>query len=175
MTIEREIRQRWKLQSLTSTAARDIFKTAPLIACIVDPRLKECKFLAPEKHIEVHGALTGLVCKEKKILLEEKQDNATSQTGEVSEPVAKKKRSGLAILLGDDYTNQCSMSSEIDGVEDSDPVLKEVELYLEKPIDREEPPLGWWKEDQHRFPLVSQVAKRYLTIPLQNLCFQLLD
>ena len=58
------------------------------------------------------------------------------------------------------------MDSDTD---DSDPVLKEVELYLkEKPIDREEPPLGWWKENQHRFPLVSRVAKRYLTIPITS-------
>ena len=79
------------------------------------------------------------------------------------------KRSGLAILLGDDYTNQTSMNSETDDSEDSDTVFKEVELYLkEKAIDREEPPLGWWKENQHRFPLVSRVARRYLTIPITS-------
>ena len=112
--------------------------------------------------------MTGLVCKEK-TLLGEKQDNASSHIGEVNEPVTKKKRSGLAILLGDDYTNKASINSETDDSEDSDPVLKEVELYLkEKPIDREEPPLGWWKENQHRFPLVSRVAKRYLTIPITS-------
>ena len=84
--------------------------------------------------------------------------------------------SGLAILLAVDYTNERT----IGGPEDSDPVLKEVESYLkERLIDREEPPLRWWKENQHIFPLVSQVAKRYLTIPitstLQKECFQLQD
>ena len=49
-TIDHEIKQRWKLESLTSIAA---FKDAPLMACIVDPRFKECKFLGPEKHIQV--------------------------------------------------------------------------------------------------------------------------
>ena len=131
------------------------------MACIVDPRFKECKFLGPEKHIQVKGALTGLVCKEKE-LLEDKQESTTSQ---ISEPVTKKRRSGLAILLGDDYTNQRGINSEDDS-EDSDPVLKEVELYLkERPLDREEPPLGWWKENHHRFPLV---AKKYLTIPITS-------
>ena len=44
-----------------------------------------------------------------------------------------------------------------------------MESYLkERPIDREEPPLRWWKENQHRFPLVSQVAKRYLIIPITS-------
>ena len=99
----------------------------------------------------------------------EKQDSASSHIGEVNEPMTKKKRSGLTILLGDDYTSKASINSETDDSEDSDPVLKEVELCLkEKPIAREEPPLGWWKENQHRFPLVSRVAKRYLTIPITS-------
>ena len=67
-TIDREIKRRWKLESLTSIPAGDIFKDAPLMACIVDPRFKECKFLGPEKHIQVKVALTGLVCKEKELL-----------------------------------------------------------------------------------------------------------
>ena len=44
--------------------------------------------------------------------------------------MTKKKRSGLAILLGDDYTIHSSVSSEIDGAKDSDLVLKEVELCI---------------------------------------------
>ena len=93
--------------------------------------------------------------------------------------MTKMRRSGLAILLGDDYTNERTINSEGDP-EDSDPVLKKVESYLkERPMDREEPPLRWWKENQHRFPLVSRVAKRYLAIPitstLQKECFQLQD
>ena len=75
------------------------------MACIVDPRFKECKFLGPKKHIQVKGALTGLVCKEKE-LLEDKQDSVASQISGVCEPVTKKRCSGLATLLGDNYTNQ---------------------------------------------------------------------
>ena len=82
-TIEHEIKQKWKLESLTSIAIGDIYKAAPLIACIVDPRFKECKFLGPEKHIQVKGALTGLVCKEKTLLEEKQQDSATSHVGKV--------------------------------------------------------------------------------------------
>ena len=61
-----------------------------LMACIVDPRFKECKFLGPKKHTQVKGALTGLVCKEKE-LLEDKQDSAASQINGVCEPVTKKR------------------------------------------------------------------------------------
>lgn len=134
------------------------------MACIIHPRFKECKFLGPEKHIQVKGALNGLVCKEKE-LLEHKQDSADNQISEVYEPVTKKRCSGLAISLVDDYTNQRDINSEGDS-EDLDPVLMEVESYLkERPLDRVGSSLGWWK-NQHRFPLVSQVAKRYLTMPI---------
>ena len=75
------------------------------MACIIDSRFKECKFLGPEKHIQVKGALTGLVCKEKSSL-EGKQGSGSSHTSEVIEPATKKRHSGLAVLLGDDYTNE---------------------------------------------------------------------
>ena len=164
-TIDHEIKRRWKLESLILLQL-EFFKDAPLMACIVDPRFK-VKFLGLEKHIQVKGPLTGLVCKEKE-LLEDKQNSTTSQISEVSEPVTKKRLSGLAIILGDDYTNQRGMNSGDDS-EDSDPVLQEVESYLkERPLDREEPPLGWWKENQHKFPLVARVAKRYLTISITS-------
>ena len=37
-------------------------KAAPLIACIVDPRFKDCKFLCLENHVQVKATLTGLIC-----------------------------------------------------------------------------------------------------------------
>ena len=52
--------------------------------------------------------------------------------------MTKKRCSGLAILLGDDYTNQRDINTEGDS-EDSDPVLIEVESYMkERPLNREE-------------------------------------
>ena len=59
------------------------------MACIIDPRLKECSFLGPKKYIQVKGALTGLVCKEK-TSLEGKQGSVSSHTVEVIEPATKK-------------------------------------------------------------------------------------
>ena len=48
-SLSSEIR-RWNLQSLTTIGSGDIFKEVSLIACVVDPRFKRCKFLAAEKH-----------------------------------------------------------------------------------------------------------------------------
>ena len=69
---------------MTSIAARDIFKATPIIAFIIDPRFMECKFLAPEKHIEVHGALSGLVCKEKMLLEKNKTMQPVKQVKSIS-------------------------------------------------------------------------------------------
>jgi len=82
---------------------------------------------------------------------------------EFSGPVPKKKCSGLHILLGDDYTN--SGEDELD----SNSVLNVVDVFLkEMPIDREHSPLVWWRENYHRFPMISEVARRFLTIPITS-------
>ena len=117
-TIEQEIKRRWKLGSLTSIATGDILKDAPLMACIIDARFKECKFLGPEKHIQVKGVLSGLICKEK-ALLEEKQGSPSSQISEIN-----------------DNTNERTFNSEGDP-EDSDPVLKEINgIIFEREANR---------------------------------------
>ena len=59
---QHEIKRKWKLHSLTSIAAGGIYKAAPLITCIVDPRFKDCKFLRLENHVQVKATLTGLIC-----------------------------------------------------------------------------------------------------------------
>lgn len=162
-TIADEIKRRWKLGSLTSIDAGSIVKTAPLISCIVDPRFKECKFLGVNEQEEIKIALTNLVCKVKEANDSLLESSGTSQLEEASGPVPKKKRTGLDILLGDDYTTNESEDSE------ADPVLKEVESYIkEKPIDREESPLVWWKQNQYKFPMISVVAKQFLSIPVTS-------
>jgi len=50
MKISTEINRRRNLESLSSTIGIiKILKTAPLVACIVDPRFKQCKYLGVEK------------------------------------------------------------------------------------------------------------------------------
>ena len=63
-TVAEEIKRRWKLDSLTSIDAVNILKIAPLIACILDTRFKECKFLGTGEQFKVKAALTASMCKD---------------------------------------------------------------------------------------------------------------
>ena len=93
-----------------------------------------------------------------------KQGSASSQISEVNEPVTK-----MDVLSWPSLWALIKLMTKLLTSKDSDPVLKEVESYLkERAIDRKEPPLRWWKENQNRFPLISRVAKRYLTIPITS-------
>ena len=151
------------MQSLTTIGCGDIFKELPLIACSVDPRFKRCKFLTAEKHIEIKAALTGLVCQVKELGNNQKDQSQAESSPCSSSQKQSKQHSGLSILLGDEYT------SNGDSADESDPVLDEVDSYLQdKPLDREESPLLWWKLNKHRFPLIPKVAKRYLTVPVTS-------
>ena len=46
-----------------------------------------------------------------------------------------------------------------------DHLSAEMERYIKHPvIDGDENPLKWWKQNEQRFPLLSQLAKKYLAI-----------
>ena len=108
-----------------------------------------------EKQIEVKAALTRLACEEKDPQHSQGRETLqTESTPQNNDSIANKKQSGLAILLGDEYTNESPISSF-----ESDPGLQEVDAYLkEKPLDREESSLAWWRDNSHRFPLLSCIA-----------------
>ena len=80
------------------------------------------------------AALNRLACEEKdrqdSEINERRSENSRSTLE--SEDTATKKRSGLSILLGDDYT---SSNETEDSSTESDPVLLEVDAYLkERPL-----------------------------------------
>ena len=58
-----------------SVSKVEILKTRPLIACIIDPCFKQCKFLGVDKQIEVKAVLTMLACEEK-----DHQDSQRTET-----------------------------------------------------------------------------------------------
>ena len=146
--ISTQIQRRWNLP--ISIECSDIPKHVPLMASLLDPRFKQCKFLCAQKQLELKVVLTDLVRKEK-LIVQGCENRSPRQSPSNNPPTA------LDILLGDD---------QADSDDDSDPVLNKADSYLQdRPLNREHSPLEWWKLNHHRFPLVAQVARKYLCVP----------
>ena len=42
----------------------------------------------------------------------------------------------------------------------------EVDIYLDEPcLDMKENPLAYWKLNEHKFPLLATLSKKYLAVP----------
>ena len=41
----------------------------------------------------------------------------------------------------------------------------ELRSFLSEPLDVDSCPLDWWRRNDSRFPIVAQLAKRYLCVP----------
>ena len=72
-----------------------------------------------------------------------------------NEPPAKKTKTALDVLLGEEDTSSTPVST-----------CEELDLYLaEKPQPRNSQPLLWWQANGHRFPRLSPLAREILGIP----------
>jgi hypothetical protein len=75
-------------------------------------------------------------------------------------PAKKKKSEGLASVLGDIIVVKMEKMSPFKRASD------EVEVYKqEDSIPLSSDPLAWWKQNQYKFPLLSNYAKTVLCIP----------
>lgn len=69
------------------------------------------------------------------------------------------KRTALEDLLGDSFSAEPADQS-IQGVE------REIDMYKrEASIPLTSCPLKWWRDNRSQYPLLSQLAKAYLSIP----------
>ena len=123
-----------------------------VLAYVLDPRFRSMKteFVAKEDIVKL---LNKKYKKEKTkmggktIVLPEKKNKGRKQTSQVT----------LLSFLGVNDEEE-----EDDTIPLSD---DEVDRYLkEKPIPMIEDPLIWWRENQIRFPVLSQLARKYLCI-----------
>ena len=116
-------------------------------ATLLDPRFKSLKFLSQEERKEVIFELEDDV----DLIVADVRDDELTAT--------KPKKGKLMSILEDIR----------EGEEDCLPPLKErlaveISRYIgEQPTDKT--PIDWWKQNQDRYPLLSQLAKRYLAIP----------
>ena len=126
--ISDQIRRRWHLSCLTESANGDrTTQHILLMASIVDPRFKHCKFVSTQRKLELKVALlTSLVKKNKhKVgnpLIPLKLSQSPCPSG--------KQPTALDNLLEDE---------QADSADESDPTLYEVDSYLQdRVLNREE-------------------------------------
>lgn len=87
----------------------------------------------------------------------DKEQGAARAELQVEEPSSK--RTALEDLLGDSFSAEPADQS-IQGVE------REIDMYKrEASIPLTSCPLKWWRDNRSQYPLLSQLAKAYLSIP----------
>ena len=132
-----------------------------LLATALDPRLKSLKFLpSPERRhvfVDLFDAATDLVAAERQ---------GISSTDLESEPPPSPKRQRMERGLLD-YTDS---SSDTNGSSPTDDIAAAVDMELsnykaEDEIPKSEDPLLWWKLNEHRFKILSVLARKLLCIP----------
>ena len=61
--------------------------------------------------------------------------------------------------------HESSSDTDESGPPDYDKIEREIAQFGAEEIDNTEESLEWWKLNQHRFPILSSIAKKYLCIP----------
>ena len=119
-----------------------------VMAAALDPRFCKLSFLSDKEQHEMQRVLIEKinVC----------DDFIAAEVSQVIEPPAKRQKSVLDRLLGDEYEEVGSSVSISDEVE---------EYFQERPIRRKDDPFCWWKGNSNRFPHLSILAKKFLAIP----------
>jgi len=136
-----ELKRRWELDSLDTSSCL-------VIAAALDPRFKQLKFLTELQIQAVKSEIT-----ERMDSFSSPEDPSCTSTS--GEPLAKKHKTALDVLLGEDDTSSAHVST-----------TEELNQYMaEKPLQRDMAPLDWWKANAQRFPRLASVSQRILAIP----------
>ena len=122
-------------------------------ATVLDPRFKSLKFLSKDDHTRI---ITDL-----QLDVDLVDDLDIGE--EIEQPPAKRSKGEkkLMRLLGDIV--ETDKTSDVD-IPKEEKMKTEVSRYLGEEHTSKSP-LEWWNENQRRYPLLSQLASRYLAIP----------
>ncbi|XP_026138409.1 zinc finger BED domain-containing protein 1-like [Carassius auratus] len=161
----------------------------------MDPRFKSLPFLTEDERQEVYDGLIveaarmsmqpseilwsvdeegtanaraddeGMASKEDEDAVDEGEQFMEGVRSQGQHPPPRNPRPScpLAALLGERYGGgaaQTKKNTQKDEAKEQMTRYKEADL-----LEVKEDPLVWWKEHQYQYPLLSQLAKRYLCIP----------
>jgi hypothetical protein len=122
-----------------------------LIPSILDPRLKSLDFVLPEQKIKAEQHLQQLFKQEKENQKKTLDISNTSETPDISNNSKSRKRKTLMKRLAKDSV-----------VAAPDNEVSEYLQIYEIPITSD--PLIWWNEKKDKFPILSNLAQKYLAV-----------
>lgn len=132
---------------------KDLTKPDALLPSILDPRMKSLSYVSPEKYNETSNLLKEKYYEMKSAI--QSQQNLTSQSSSIQQltksPSRKKKGKNLTILTG--------LRKPLL------PAHDEIIEYLQmEEVDIESDPFIWWYDREEKFPTLSLLAKKYLSV-----------
>jgi len=122
-----------------------------MLAAALDPRFKELSFLDTGQRSKCFDALETAFAQ------------IEQERGVADEPASKRSKPNETVFT--DFT--------VDILAHLSPAkpkhLSELETYRKYPeVARERDPLDWWRQQAEQFPLLSELARRYLAIPASS-------
>ena len=129
-----------------------------MLASILDPRLKKLNFINDTIKGEIISDLHNLY-------LEEKVESELNEEDFDSTPNVYQRTQTSRIRTTTTSSNFILNALFDDNDDSTVGGIDEVDDYLSlKPLKYDCDPLNWWKDNTKRFPLLSKIARRYLSI-----------
>ena len=129
--------------------SEQIVEDPPILTSGLDPRYHQLKFFSSEQRSVIYSKL-------KELAVQVDAESAEAQTVEESAAKRPRQDSAIEFLLGDSLGNGDDARSPQD----------EVDIFLREPlVGPNANSLSWWKANEHRFPILSKLAKLLLCIP----------
>jgi zinc finger BED domain-containing protein 1 (E3 SUMO-protein ligase ZBED1) len=128
-------------------------KLVGMVAAILDPRLKSLKFVNNDAtKSQTIRKLRDLYSAEK---LASELNPLNDSIGNLQQNTASLSSNSIIAALLDDDDNGNNIND-----------INEVDAYLNLQVSKQRcDPLDWWKDNSKRFPLLSRIARKYLSIP----------
>jgi len=129
-----------------------------IIATILDPRLKKLNFIKSEAKREIIEKLYDLYSDEKF------ESKLNTDDFDSTFDIHQDTTTSLSSMSSNFILN--ALFSNNNNNDDSIEETNEVDDYLAlQPLNHNCDPLNWWKNNLKRFPLLSKIARKYLSIP----------